>query len=267
MTFQPFVVGSGLPAWSLLKSTLTTQKAAFGASYQTQSDTQYFRNAFPGLDSPEAIVNDRRVFRVVLGAYGLADDIDNRHFIKTVLSEGVTDRSALANRLSDRRYRAMARDFDFSVVPPAHKAKPGLMNQTVQNYLAQAFEAKIGETDADMRLALGFARQLAEVGTSAGSNNAAWFQVLATPPLREVLQTALGLPSAFAQLDIDDQHARIMDKAKRVFGTDAVNELAQEERSEDLVRRFLVSRQAETSRENSSLQTALVLLSAIPKRT
>jgi len=266
MTFQPIIVGTGLAAWSLLKTTLATQKAAFGANYQTQSDTQYFRNTYPRLDTPEDIVSDRRILRVVLGAYGLSEDIDNRHFIKTVLTEGVTDRSALANKLSDRRYRSLARDFDFSIFPPPHKSSAGLLDKTITAFLAQSFETAIGETSSDMRLALGFKRALSNVAQTAGSNSTAWFQVLATPPLREVIQTALGLPSAFAKLDIDAQHDRIMDKAKRVFGTDLVSDLADEDRSDDIIRRFLVTQQAASTVQNSSMQTALLLLSAIPSR-
>ena len=94
MSFQPFVVGSGLSAWTLLKSTMGTQKAAFESNYITQSDTKYFSDVFNTLDTPEDIVSNRRVLRVVLGAYGLSDDIENRHFIKTVLAEGVSDPSA-----------------------------------------------------------------------------------------------------------------------------------------------------------------------------
>ncbi len=266
MSFQPFVVGSGLSAWTLLKSTIGTQKAAFGSNYVTQSDTKYFSDVFDTLDTPEDIVSNRRALRVVLGAYGLSDDIENRHFIKTVMAEGVTDPSALANKLSDRRYRALAGDFDFSKSPPSHKSIADLASRTVDNYLAQSFEIEIGKTDPDMRLALGFKRSLAELAQSATSNKAAWFQILATPPIKEVVQTALGLPTEFSKLDIDDQHQRIMEKASQVFGTDNVSELSAEDVVEQMTRRFLIMRQAKSGGQSTSLQTALVLLSSIPKR-
>ncbi len=266
MTFQPFVLGTGLAAWSLLNSTLSSQKAAFNSKSVTQSDTRYFKDVFAALNTPTDIVSDRRILRVVLGAYGLSDDIENRHFIKTVMAEGVADQSALANRLSDRRYRSLARDFDFSRSPPAHKGAIGLAEKTVEAYLAQSFEIEIGKSNADMRLALGFKRSLEEVAQASGSNNTAWYQVLATPPLREVMQTALGLPSEFAQLDIDEQHQRMMDKASQVFGTSIISELSRNENADQITRRFLVMRQAESIGRSSSLQTALVLLSAIPVR-
>lgn len=266
MSFQPFVLGSGLSAWTLLKSTINTQKTAFNANYVPQSDTRYFRDVFEQLNTADDISSNRRVLRVVLGAYGLSDDIDNRHFIKTVMSEGVSDPSALANKLSDRRYRALARDFDFSKSPPSHKGIANLAERTIDTYLAQSFEIEIGKTDPDMRLALGFKRSFSEVAQSAASNNTAWFQVLATPPIRQVVQTALGLPTEFSKLDIDEQHQRMMDKASQVFGSNQVADLADDAAMEQITRRFLIMQQAKAGAQNSSLQTALVLLSSIPKR-
>lgn len=262
MSFQPFTLGSGLAGWSLLKTTLSVQKAAYKANYATQSDTTYFKEKFSQLNTPEDIVSDRRILRVVLGAYGLSDDIDNRHFIKTIMAEGVSDRSALANKLSDQRYKALAQDYDFSGIGLGPSSSSGLAGRTISNYLAQSFEVAIGESDTDMRLALGFTRSLKETIASSNSNSTAWFQILATPPLREVIQTAIGLPSEFSQLDIDDQHTRIQEKVSRVFGTKDLSELADPSKIEEITRRFLVMREASSMNSNNSLQTALVLLSS-----
>ncbi|MFA8386143.1 MAG: DUF1217 domain-containing protein [Pelagibaca sp.] len=267
MTFQPFLLGAGLSGWSILKATLATQKAAFNRSGQTSSDSIYFKDRFADINTPEDLVSDRRLMRVVLGAYGLSDDIENRYFIKTVMAEGVDNPEALANRLSDRRYRALAQDFDFSIAPPKHTQNPGLVHKTIENFQNQSFEIEIGKADADMRLVLGFSRELQNLWKSSSSNNAGWFQILATPPVKEVLQIALGLPTAFSQLDIDVQHERIQDKAQRVFGTSDLSELANEQLIEQVTDRFLIMRQSDVLNSSSSLQNALTLLNAIPKRT
>lgn len=267
MSFQPFTLGSGLAGWSLLKTTLPVQRAAYTSNYATQSDTTYFKETFGQLNTAEDIVSDRRILRVLLGAYGLSDDIDNRHFIKTVMAEGVSDRSALANKLSDQRYRALAQDFDFSGLVPGPSSRPDLAEKTISNYFAQSFEVEIGKSDTDMRLALGFNRSLQEAIASSNSNSTAWFQILATPPLREVVQTAIGLPSEFAQLDIDDQHARIQEKAARVFGTNDLSELATPSKVEEITRRFLVMREANAMSVNSSRQIALVILGSTLSKT
>lgn len=262
MTFQPFVSGSGLSSWSLLNLTLKKQKSAFKNNFIIRSDVQYFLDRFKDLDRAEDITEDRRVLRVILGAYGLIDDIENKFFIRKILEEGVTSQSALANKLSDRRYRNLAFDFDFSMDPPRHKTRPDLARNTSEAFQNQAFEVKIGEVNPDMRLALGFAREFQKVAQSATTNSTAWYQVLATPPLRKVVQTALGLPDTFAKLDIDDQHARIRSKADSVLGTNDINQLSSGVMTDVIIRRFLLLREVETLSSTSSLQTALILLSS-----
>ena len=134
------------------------------------------------------------------------------------------------------------------------------MEKTISRFQDRSFEIAVGERDQDMRLALSFSRQIRNVAQNASSNNAAWYQILATPPLREVIQSALGFPSTLSQLDIDDQHKRMIDKASGVFGSQHITDLAKEDVVEQITRRFLVKRQAESTFQNTSLQTALFLL-------
>jgi hypothetical protein len=113
-----------------------------------------------------------------------------------------------------------------------------------------------------MRLALSFSRDLLELSQKSSTESAGWFQLLATPPLREVIQSALGFPDSFAQLDIDDQHSRIRRKAEQVFGTSDLKVLSTEEMAEDILRRFFVMREVSVNSASSSFQTALVLLTS-----
>lgn len=267
MSFQPFVSGTGLAGWTLLKSTLSAQKAAFNRNPQTLSNSRYFLEKFDTVNSAEDLVENRRLLRVVLGAYGLSEDINNIHFVKTLMKEGVTSQAALANKLSDQRYKALARDFDFSTTPPQHKLATGFAEEIVVRFQDNAFEIKIGENDQDMRLALEFSREFRKLSATSMSNAAGWYQVLATPPIREVMQTALGLPKAFAQLDIDDQHQRIKAKAENAFGTSSLFELSSEALAEKITRQFLVMRDVGKTAESTPWQTALMLLQAIPQRS
>ncbi|WP_292065614.1 DUF1217 domain-containing protein [Marivita sp. XM-24bin2] len=249
-----------------MKATLKLQKVAHSRSVVISSDTQYFLERFPEIRTPDDIVDDRRVLRVILGAYGLSEDIDNRHFIKTLMTEGVADQKTLANKLADRRYKSLARDFDFSISPPSHFRHKDLARKTAERFQDHTFETAIGDTNPEMRLALGFSTGIRTLWKESATNDAAWFQILATPPLKKVLQTALGLPAEFSRLDIDEQHQRIQEKARRVFGTSDISELSSDTKAEDVTRRFLVLDQAKGAGRTSSLHTALVLLSAIPQK-
>jgi hypothetical protein len=239
------------------------QQSLHSAGFPIKSDIKYFQDKFSDLSTADDIVSDRRILRVVLGAYGLSADIENRYFIRTVLSEGMSESSALANKLADQRYRSLATDFDFSVNPPNHKTQPGLAFQTSERFRRQSFEEAVGVRDNDMRLALTFQRTLEQVAQSTSTNGAAWYQIMATPPLREVLQTALGFPQEFSNLDIDEQYKRFQDKAEATFGSNVVSELSGMPVSDAIIQRFLVVRQSSQISAASSFETALVLLAGL----
>jgi hypothetical protein len=262
MVFSPFVVGSGLGAWSFLKTTLARQKLSFEKNFSVESNSAYFKMKHSSLQKSEDIVNDPKLMFVVLGAYGLSEDINNKFFIGKVLKDGISDQTALVNRLSDRRYKTLASDFDFSSVSAQKYKKPGFVDTVLQKFRDQSFEKALGLVNDDLRLALGFKRLLAEVSKSTQSNTAAWFHILGTPPLRTVFETALSFPKEFANLDIDEQHNRMMEKASKAFGTNQITELSVESKSEAIVQRFLLMKQASSVQSNGSLQTALVLLSS-----
>ena len=84
-------------------------------------DTDYFAAKIGEIDSAEQLVSDRRLLSVALGAFGLHADIDNKYFIRKVLEDGVLKEDALANRLTDERYKSLTKAFgfgDFSVPAP-----------------------------------------------------------------------------------------------------------------------------------------------------
>ena len=256
--FKPVIIGAGLPAWSLLQSTLSDQKRTFGQSREIKSDVEYLKARLPAVSGASDIIGDRRLMRVVLGAYDLSGDIDNRFFIRKIMEGGVTDRTSLANKLSDRRYRQLATDFDFSAT--TRTLSDQLIATTTRRFQDKSFEIAVGEQDQDMRLALGFQSGLEDIAIKAGTNTSAWYQILATPSVRTVIDTALSLPKEFQNLDIDDQLDRIMERASRQFGTNEVLSLISERQSDEIVQRFLVKKQAATLSAVSPLQTALVLL-------
>jgi hypothetical protein len=83
-------------------------------------DRDYFREAIGNVVTASQLVEDYRLRRVALSAFGLQDDLPNRAFIERVLGDGIAGMTtALSNRLSDKRYRAFAEAFGFgSTLPP-----------------------------------------------------------------------------------------------------------------------------------------------------
>lgn len=261
MSFSPVLPTGGLVGWKFLSRTRPAQEQAFSRSPLLQRDVEHFRKAFSQFRDATELTNDRRALRVVLGAFGLQDDLNSRAFIERVIADGVSERSALANRLSDRRYQVMAESLRHLSSAGAGPAPEGLADRIAANYQARSFEVALGNADPDMRLAASLQRDLPDLLTRHSSDRARWFGVLGNPPLRTVLETALGLPKEFGKLDIDQQVSRMQSAVKRRFGVDSVEQLTHKAPLEALTNRFLVLSQIrEQQAQFSPARTALSLL-------
>lgn len=262
MSFQPVLPASGLIGWRFLQRTMTEQTAAFDKAPALARDTAYFEQKIGSITTAEALVDDRRLLRVALGAFGLQDDIDSRAFIRKVLAEGTTSRDALANRLADERYRTFSAAFGFGTGVAPRTTAAGFGREITALYRQQQFEVAIGGQDDTMRLALNAERTLGDVGRDPNSDTTRWFRIMGNPPLRTVFETALGLPKSFGKLDIDKQREVFADKARSQLGLTNLDQLANPEMREKLVQRFLLRADAAASDTTAAGSIALTLLQA-----
>ena len=111
MSFQPIIPLSGLTGWQFLQRTLPAQQEAFSNSVVVKRATETFREQIGQIRTAEQLVENRQLREVALGAFGLDDDIDAKAFIRQILDSPSSDPSALANRLTDNRYKAMAKTY------------------------------------------------------------------------------------------------------------------------------------------------------------
>ncbi|MGH1576805.1 DUF1217 domain-containing protein [Planktotalea sp.] len=261
MTFQPFVLGTGLVAWRNLQRTLPTQLDAFAESSEQKRLVDHFEQSAPSLKSAESVVADRQVLTVALGAYGLQDDLENRYFIKRVLSEGTSDSDALANRMTDSRYKRLASDFAMDGLSSLVGVLPSTAENITNQFTEQAFAVAVGNVDENLRLALNAQTEFERLGALDVSNDAKWYLIMSSAPLRSVVESALGLPSSFGQLDIEKQLEVFQEKSLSNFGTDQVDDLAQTDTRSDLIDRFLLMEQISQGQTFSPQNIALQLLS------
>lgn len=261
MSFQPLVPLDGLAGWSFLQRTRARQEASFTASPRMSRLTEDFPQEFAKLRRVEDMLGNRQALTVVLGAYGLQADLENRAFIKQVISDGVTDRGAIANRLADKRYLALAREMAHLAPGGGGVPPKGLATELVSRFQTMEFEVAVGNSNEAMRLGLAFERKLPEIATGTLSETARWFSVLGDPPTRRVLETAMGLPKELASLDIDAQVDRMRAAARKEFGTDNIAELAQPEQMADVTQRFLLMDQLRSTQ--SGMSGAAIALSLL----
>ena len=244
MTFSPVVPFGGIAGKLFLERTRENQQAAFVASPRLERNTTQFSEKISGITRAADLVENRQLLEVALGAFGLDGDINNSFFVEKILSSDPSDPEALANRLSDKRYLAFSRAFGFGEALGPRTTEPDFATNIINLYEDRQFEIAIGEQNPDMRLILGLERDLSEItDRTTLSNNAMWFSVMAAPPLRQVFETALGLPQSFGALDLDRQLAEFRDRAERTFGVSEVSGFSNPETLDELERLFLVRSQ------------------------
>lgn len=241
--FQPVLISSGLVGWQFLQRTYDQQFAAFNQSVALKRDTDHFAENIANVSTAQELVADRRMLTVALGAFGLQDDINNRFFIEKMLSEGTTAEDALATRFADTRYRDLSAAFGFGPGEQRGALREGFTDEIIARFQASSFEIAAGNQDDNMRLALYAERTIGEVVGGDGSDRRKWFSIMGQAPLRNLFETAFGLPDAFGQSDIDFQVGVFQDRAQRLFGVSDPAQFAEPETLERLITTFLARSQ------------------------
>lgn len=263
MSFSPVVPLGGYAGWTFLKRTLPAQQAAFAAAPDLKRDEDYFRANIGKVKTAEALVSDRRLLRVALGAFGLDADINNRFFIRKVLEEGTLKDGTLANRLADKQYRALSAGFGFGDFKTPNTQLSDFADKTLRAYEVRQFEVAVGRQSEPMRLALNAEREVAALARRNAGEDTKWFSIMGSAPLRKVFQTALGLPPSFAAIDLDQQLGVLKSRAEAVFGKNSVSQFSDPRALEGLVRRFLLlSDQSGSGTATAPGSSALELLRA-----
>lgn len=258
--FQPVLPLGGFAGWRFLERTLEAQQTAFVESPALARSTDYFRENISKITSAADLVADRQLLSVALGAFGLDEDIKNKFFIQKVLDDGTTSDDALSSKLADKSYAALSAAFGFGDEVGALTGLTGFADKILNRYEKKQFEIAVGEQSSDLRLALGLKEDLDDITAQTQSENAQWFSMMGSPTLRNVFETALGLPSSLARIDLDQQLTTFQDRARSVFGTDKIADFTAPDKQEDLLRLFLIRSEANNSAAITSGNIALTLL-------
>lgn len=261
MTYSPVLPISGYAGWSFLKRTMDRQTTAFNAQPSIQRDDAYFREKIGGVTTAEQLVNDPRLLRVALGAFGLQGDVGNKFFIRKILEGGTLRPDALANKLTNKQYSKFAEAFGFGNFSTPNTKLSDFADKILAPYKTQQFAVAVGAQNDDMRLALNAETALPDLAKSSASPLAQWYTVLGNPPLRTVFERAFGLPVSFGAIDLDRQVETLQRRAMSSFGEGSVAQFKDPEKLDKLVRQFLVRSELEANATSlGSGQVALTLL-------
>lgn len=263
MTFSPILPMGGYAGWAFLKRTMPAQVKAFDAQASLKRDEAYFREKIGSINTAEELVNDQRLLRVALGAFGLEGDLNSKYFIRKILEDGTLKTDSLANRLANKQYQKFSNAFGFASTAAPRTKLSDFADKILVPYKAQQFAIAVGAQNDDMRLALNAERELPDLAKSSASDTSKWYSILGNAPLRRVFEKAFGLPSSFGAIDIDKQVEVLKERAEAALGSNNLSQFTDPDKIETLVRRFLVRSEVEaTTVQMSSGQVALSLLQA-----
>lgn len=264
MTFQPVIPFGGFAGWSFLKRTQASQQASLQASPVNARDEKYFRDNIGKVQKAEDLVSNRRLLNIALTAYGLEGDINNKAFIKKVLTDGTLSDTALSNRLADKRYQKFSAAFGFGDFSVPRTQLSDFADKTLALFRTKQFEAAVGNQNNGFRLALNTENELADLAKRSVSDDTKWFTVLGNAPLRQVFQTALGLPASFASIDLDQQLSTLKSRAKTQFGDESISQFTDPEKVQKLIRSYLARTEISGAIATvSSSSTALQLMQGL----
>jgi len=259
--FQPIVPDSGLTGWRFLQRTYEQQFEVFNQSSVIKRDTDYFLEKIGEVATAEELVSDRRLLTVALGAFGLEEDINNRFFIQKVLEDGTTADDALAVRLADTRYREFSAAFGFGPSEGRQNSDTDFANDLIDRFQANSFEVAAGTQSDAMRVALYAQRNLADLAANDAAVDTKWFTIMGDPPMRQLFERALNLPTSIGQIDLDQQLSIFKDRSQSIFGSEDPSIFTQDDNLQDVITKYIVRDQIQNL--GSGLSSGAIALSLL----
>ena len=186
-------------SYKLISSDLPTSLKRVSEQPDVKRETEYYLAKIGSIKSIDEFFADSRLYNYAMKAHGLEDMAYAKAFMRKVLTEGIDDKDAFANQLSDTRYKELAEALNFArhgeLATTFERAQKGV----VDKYARQTLEIGAGEDNTGVRLALYFERMAPSITSG--------YSIIADDALAQVVRTAFQLPAEFAATDIDRQAA------------------------------------------------------------
>ena len=186
---------STLTSYRMLASNLTQSLSRVSSEPVVKRETDYYLANIGNVKTLDDFMSDGRLYNYAMKAFGLEDMAYAKGLMRKILTEGVSDSSALANKLTDARYKDFATTFNFLAKGSSATSSTAAQQGVVDKYARQQLENEAGDQSTGVQLALYFERK------ASGLSNG--YQVLADKALTKVVQTVMGWPDTVLAGDID----------------------------------------------------------------
>lgn len=242
MPIQPSLIGGSLSGWAFLRETQDRQQETFESSSDIQRSVDGLREKLSEPFTLDDLMGDRQLLAPVLQSFGLETELDKGAFVRRIISDGPDDEQGFARRLNNSDFIELAETFRIDP-DDSIRLSSSQVETIIDNYQEKAFQEAVGEQEPDLRLALNFKSEIAELASETASDRSFWFQVMGSQPLMEVFKAAFILPDGFENLDIDKQADYLQKRAEQRLGSDPRAVLATSEGADKTVNDFLLQRQ------------------------
>lgn len=240
MAFTPLTLNGGLPGLNYVKKTMNKQIATMANQQQVKREINYYKEKIPQISKASELVKDPILLKITLTSFGLQDDIGSKFYIQKILESNFLDEKSFANKLSNKQYKNLSAAFGFGAYETPKSKISGFSDKILQNYERKLFEISVGEVDNNIRLALNAETELKELAASNASDDAKWYSVLASTPLRKIFEARFNLGTQFGAIDIDRQVGILKKYVQSAFGDASIAQFSDSSKIDKLVKSFMV---------------------------
>ncbi|SFD98673.1 DUF1217 domain-containing protein [Roseivivax sediminis] len=209
----------------------------------------------------DGLFKDARLMLATTNFFGLPQGASEARFAQIVLRSYEGGQNAGIEFTDDPRYRALYDAMNFQPEPAGRTYPPGFGEAITEAYLERQFEISVGEIDPELRIAMSLERELADVVSRVSTNDARWYAVMASKPLRAAFETTFGLPQSFAALDLDRQLGDLKERSARQFGTSRLADLVSSDTIDTLRQRYLTAVSTAATDNAAAANPVMMLLS------
>ena len=171
------------------------------AEPQAKREVAAFRAAVATAKDVKTLLADPTVRKVLLTANGLGDQTGYAALATKALLSDTTKSGSLASKLTDTRWLAVAKTYDFANRGLAVLKDPKVLDRLANGYAEVAWRKSLDASTPGLSNAIDFRSRAAGI-TSAD-------QILGDPILRTVVTTALGIPKQIAFQPLEAQERAI----------------------------------------------------------
>ncbi|MDE2581524.1 MAG: DUF1217 domain-containing protein [Rhodospirillales bacterium] len=190
-----------ITALSNAETNQTQDIKATAAEPAVQRAIGAFTKAVQTATSPQQLLSNPTVMRVLLTANGLADQIPYTALAQKTLLSNVNQTGSLANQLTDTRWKPVVQTYDFANKGLSVIQTPSVISTIANAYAEVTWRTSLDATTPGLSNALTFRQNAASVTTVD--------QILGDPVLRSVVTTTLGIPLQIAFQPLEAQQKAI----------------------------------------------------------